>query len=192
MIDPGHPGCRAFYRRLAEHRLPLLVHAGPEYAIPTSDKAANAFNNPKHMRRALDEGVVVILAHCALPYFWFLDADYQDDFDEFLKLFEEAPRRGWKLYADVSALCTPLRSPYIETIKERVPADRLLFGSDYPIPLFELSYHQSKDFLTWVRFLARVTFLKNPLDKNYMLIKEMGFGEALFTTAASLFEEIRP
>lgn len=190
MIDPGHPNCLAFYKRMAEHRLPLLVHAGPEHAIPTSDKAYNQFNNPKHLRRALDEGVTVILAHCALPYFLFLDSGYQDDFDEFLKLFEEAPRKGWRLYTDVSALCTPMRSPYIETIKEHVPAERLLFGSDYPIPLFELSYNQNKGFLNWMRFIARVAFMKNPLDKNYTLVKGMGFGEALFSTAASLFGEI--
>jgi len=191
LIDPGHPNCLAFYKKLAEHHLPLLTHTGPEYAIPTSEKAYNEFNNPKHMRRALDEGVTVILAHCALPYFWFLDGDYQVDFDEFLKLFDEAQRKGWRLYADVSALCTPLRSPYIETIKERVPADRLVFGSDYPIPLFELSYNQSKNLLNWLRFISKVRLMRNPLDKNYMLIKEMGLGDTLFRAAARLFGEIR-
>ena len=191
MINPAHPNCVTFYKKLADHNLPLLCHAGPEYAIPTSDKACHEYDNPKLMRRALDEGVTVILAHCALPYFWVLDADYQDDFEEFLKLFDEAPRKGWKLYADVSALCTPMRSPYIDTIKNRVPADRLLFGSDYPIPLFELSYRVKENLRARLGFILKLSLMDNPLDKNYLLIEKMGFGETLFTRAAALFESIR-
>ncbi|MFH1943934.1 MAG: amidohydrolase family protein [bacterium] len=190
LIDPTHSKCIAFYQKLADHRLPLLCHAGPEHVIPTSDKSYIEYNNPKYLRKALDRGVTVIVAHCAVPYFWIFDAEYQDDFEEFLKLFDEAERRGWNLYADVSAFASPLRSPYIDRIKERVPAERLLFASDYPVPISEICYNKSTNFFSWLCFILKVAFMKNPLDKNYHLIKEMAFGDSIFTNASRLFRDI--
>ena len=191
MIDPSHPKCIPFYRKLAEHQFPLLCHAGPEYTIPTSDKKYNEFNNPKYLRAALDHGVPVIIAHCCLPYFWILDLNYQDDFDEFLKLVEEADKNNWNLYADLSALCTPLREPYFDIIKNRVPPQRLLFGSDYPVPLFEISHNKNKDFFSWLKFVLKMIVTENPLDRNYLILKENGFDESVFTNASELFARIR-
>lgn len=191
MINPAHSKCIPFYRKLAAHQLPLLCHAGPEYAIPTSNKTYIEFNNPKYLRIALDQGVTVIIAHCSLPYFWFLDVDYHDDFKEFLKLFQDAEKNNWNLYADLSAICSPLRSPYIDKIKSHVPAERLLYGSDYPIPVSELSYNKSTNFFSWLWFVLKVAFTKNPLDKNYLLIKKMEFDDCIFTNASHLFENIK-
>ncbi|MBN1348262.1 amidohydrolase family protein [candidate division KSB1 bacterium] len=191
MFKPDHPKCTRLYQKLAEHNLPLLCHAGPEYAIPTSDETYNTYNNPKYLRTALDNGVTVIIAHCALPYFWVFDTDYHDDYEDFLSLFDDAESHGWNLYADLSAFCTPSRAPYIDEIKRRIPANRLLFGSDYPVPLFELSYNKSKNFFSWLRFIIKIAFTKNPLDKNYKLIEGMKFDNSVFTNASRLFELIR-
>ena len=191
MINPTHPRCADFYFKLADHKLPLLCHSGPEYAIPTSNEKYNQFNNPKYLRNALELGVTIIIAHCALPYFWLLDVEYQDDFREFLRLFKDAEKWGWNLYADVSAITGPLRLPYIEKILQQIPRERLLFGSDYPIPLSELSYNKSTNFFAWLKFVTKVMFMKNPLDKNYLIVKEMGFGERLLTNAERLFSLIR-
>src|SRR5215468_10576508 len=62
-IDPGSPRCDAFYQALARLRMPLLSHAGAEHAA----KGANLeqLNNPLRLRRPLDAGVRVIVAHCA-------------------------------------------------------------------------------------------------------------------------------
>lgn len=190
-IDPGHEKCLPLYRKLADYRLPLLCHTGPEYAIPTSNDSYNKFNNPRHLRRALDEGVRVIIAHCALPYFWFLDTDYQADFDEFLGMMEEADKKGWQLYTDVSAIATPLRAPYIEKVLQNVPAERILFGSDYPIPLSEFTYNRRRNFWSWLKFLIKTMSIRNSLDKNYLIIKEMGFDNRIFTNAHHLFAQIK-
>jgi len=194
MINPAHNKCKPFYKKLADHQLPLLCHAGPEYAIPTSDADYNEFNNPKYLRKALDLGVTVIIAHCAMPYWGLLDVDYQDDFKEFLKLFEEADKNNWNLYADLSAICSPFRIGYIEEILKKsdtIPHQKLVFGSDYPIPLSELSYNKSVNFFSWLRFIFKVMLMKNPLDKNYLLIKEMGFDDCVFTNARELFSSIQ-
>jgi predicted TIM-barrel fold metal-dependent hydrolase len=190
-INPEHPQCLPFYRKLADHRLPLLCHGGPEYAIPDTDSRFVRYNNPKYLRTALDEGVTVIIAHCALPYFGLLDIDYQDEFDEFIRLFNESDRNNWRLYADLSAICIPTKSPYIKRLKDNVPDERLIFGSDYPIPISELSYHESPNFFQWVKYAIKVILEKNLLDKNYLIIEGMDFDPCIFTNAARLFAQIR-
>ena len=135
--------------------------------------------------------MTVILAHCAVPFFWFFDWDYQDDFKACLDLFEEADKNNWKLYADISALCSPLRIPYIDDVKNRIPHEKLLFGSDYPVPISELSYNRSKGFFSWLRFVVKVSMMENLLDKNYRLIEEMGFDRSVFTNCYSLFNAIK-
>ena len=189
-IDPTHEKCEAFYKKLAEYNLPLLCHCGPEYSIPTSNERYIEYNNPKYLRRALELGVTVIIAHCALPYFWFMDTDYTDDFKEFKKLFKEALKNDWNLYADVSALATLLRRPYFEEIEKLVPSDRLLFGSDFPHPVFEASYKAKIKFFSWLKLFLKVIMTKNLLDKNYLVFKKKDFGDSIFTNAAELFAKI--
>ena len=191
LINPADDKCKPFYQKLARHNLPLLCHAGPEYAIPTSDKSYEEFNNPKYLRQALDLGVTVILAHCALPYFAELDIPYQDDYQAFLRLFNAAAQYNWRLYADLSAVTGPLRKKYIPEIKAKIPAQRLLFGSDYPVPISEFSYHGRMHPITWLRLLLQLLSIRNPLDKNYKIIKAMQFDPCIFTNIAGLFEQIR-
>ena len=192
MINPEHTRCTPFYQKLAAHKLPLLCHCGPEYTIPTSDKTYNKFNNPKYLRKALEQGVSVIVAHCALPYFYLLDKpSYYDDWRDFLKLVQESEIKGWHLYADLSAISGPLRLPFIDDIIKNVPAKRLLFGSDYPVPLSGLSYHKPTSVLAWLKFISKIISIKNPLDKNYEIISGMGFDQQVFTNASQLFSSIR-
>ena len=189
-IDLTNEKCIPVYEFLASHNLPLLVHSGPEYTIPTSDDHYIEMNNPKYLRTALDMGVTVIVAHCALPYFGELDSKYLDDLDEFYKLIEESKTKNWKLYADVSALAEPFRNEYVPEIKQRIPYDRLLFASDYPLPASELSYKKSKNIFRWLKLASRIFSIKNPIDKNYFVIKKMGFDKTIFTNASELFEKI--
>ena len=62
-MDPASARCDAFYRVLAESGVPLIVHCGEEKAVKGSD--TQAFGNPLRLRRALDAGVKVVVAHCA-------------------------------------------------------------------------------------------------------------------------------
>jgi uncharacterized protein len=133
-MDPADAKCDAFYRVLAESGTPLIVHCGEEKAVKGSD--TQAFGNPLRLRRALDAGVKVVVAHCAS-----LGDDLDDDgkarssFDLFLKLMAE-PRTKGLLYGDISAITQRNRKPVlIRTLLERSDLhDRLLHGSDYPLP----------------------------------------------------------
>jgi len=147
-------------------------------------------NNPKYLRSALDKGVTVIMAHCVLPYFGDLDTNYLDDMEEFFKLIEESKTNSWKLYADVSALAEPLRNEYVPRLQKSVPPDRLLLGSDYPVPASELSYKSEKNIFNWIKLAWKAITIKNPIDKNYEVIKEMGFDESIFINAGRLFAQI--
>jgi uncharacterized protein len=189
-INLTNERCFPVYDFLAEHNLPLLVHSGPEYSIPTSDERYIEYNNPRYLRHALERGVTVIVAHCALPYFGELDTKYLDDMDEFYKLFDESKDKPWKLYSDLSALAEPLRNIYVPEIQKRIPQNRLLFGSDYPLPASELSYKRNKNIFKWIRAAFNAFSIKNPIDKNYYVIKKMGFDKKIFTNAAELFDQI--
>ena len=62
-IDPASPLCDRFYATLARLDLPLITHGGEEHPLAGSSSAE--LNNPLALRRALDHGVRVVIAHCA-------------------------------------------------------------------------------------------------------------------------------
>jgi mannonate dehydratase len=133
-MDTGDAKCDAFYRGLATSGTPLIVHCGEEQAVRGSD--TQAYGNPLRLRRALDAGVKVVVAHCAT-----LGNDRDDDgqtrssFSLFLKLMAE-PRAGQLLYGNLSAITQRNRSPaVIRTLLAREDLHpRLVHGSDYPLP----------------------------------------------------------
>jgi predicted TIM-barrel fold metal-dependent hydrolase len=192
MIDPSHHKCANMYQKLARHRLPLLCHVGPEYAVPSDAPHPERYNHPDLLVPALDKGVIVIMPHCAMPYFGPLDKPiYEQYFEDFLNLMDKADANGWNLYADLSAICIPTRSKYVSRVINRVAPKRLLFGSDYPILLTEFCYHRGETFWARLMFIIKMAFMENLLDKNYYLIKEMGFDESVFTNASELFANIK-
>jgi mannonate dehydratase len=137
-MDPASARCDALYRALARLDVPLLTHGGDEAAV--HGKREDHLANPLRLRRALDHGVRVIIAHCA-SLGRGVDLDRGPDgpkvpnFDLFARLMAE-PRYARLLYGDISAVVQRNR------IAECFPAllersdwhDRLLFGSDYPLP----------------------------------------------------------
>ncbi|MGA1867315.1 MAG: amidohydrolase family protein [bacterium] len=171
-INPADPLCEAFYEKLAYHNLPLLCHAGPEDTIPPSHKDFIKYDNPKYLRRALEIGVTVIAAHCALPYL----VPVKNYFTDLLRLFEIEKKLPGRIYADISAFCSPTRLFYIKDLLQHIPPSRLLYGSDYPIPILSLS-----------RLRKHSGEKMNPLDRNYLVTRDMGFSQEVF---ASNFERL--
>jgi predicted TIM-barrel fold metal-dependent hydrolase len=203
-IDPTHPLAQSFYRALALLNLPLLLHMGPEEAIPTSlaGQWINLFNAAAGkygpgagdaLAMASQAGVKVIVAHCAAPLGALLDehnAYWEKVFDSFLhRLGTAAANRN--LYSDISALCLPGRMKYILKILPLVSErpDRFLFGSDYPIPVISFRegsvLHEILDTLGW---LAGRALPGNDLDKNYLLLQKKFPGQT-FTSAAGVLRQ---
>jgi len=188
--DPMHPKCLPFFEKLAKKQLPLLCHVGPEGAIPPFDKSLQKLNSPRLLRNALDARVTVIMAHAALPL---LPPPLENDqaFQELIALFREAESKNWKLYTDLSAINLGPRNSYIDKIKKEIPPQRLIFGSDYPIPILDTSQKPDLSLWHWLKHFFQTISIKNPLDKNYLLIKNMEFDESIFSNAAKLFANIK-
>jgi predicted TIM-barrel fold metal-dependent hydrolase len=98
----------------------------------------------ENLRAGLGEGTVIIFAHCGLPYYapnWLKRILEHSEFKTVRRYLQDYPAdslEGGRCYADVSACVTPFRRSYFDVIKE-LPAQSLLFGSDFPTPVFELS-----------------------------------------------------
>ena len=137
-IDPASPRCDRFYATLARTHTPLLTHGGEEAAVDSAE--AQELGNPLRLRRALEQGVRVIVAHCAtLGKGIDLDKGAQgprvSNFLLFTRLMED-PRYARQLFGDISGIVQRNR------VAEAFPAllhrtewhPRLLWGSDYPLP----------------------------------------------------------
>jgi len=137
-IDASDPRCDPFYEALVKHDLPLLTHVGDEYAVITP--TGQTYNNPLLFRRALDHGVRVIFAHCA-TLGESIDIDKGKHGPEvanlelFARLMAE-PRYEQLALGDIAAITQVNRDRWkVERIVETDEwHDRLLYGSDYPLP----------------------------------------------------------
>lgn len=150
--------------------LPLLLHIGTELAIPTTnertngynclswtwkDKFSNFFRGKKkwyiprlekihdNLNVALQEGTIIIFAHCGLPYFvggLFGGIFEHSEFKTVCNYLNRTNNQEFSgmCYTDLSAICTPFRKKYFKEIG-KLPDNLLLFGSDFPTPAFELS-----------------------------------------------------
>lgn len=137
-IDPASPRCLPFYRALARADLPLIVHGGREMAV--KGPHLQHYNNPLRLRPALDQGVRVVMAHCAsLGQDHDLDRGKQgplvDSFALFARMMDE-PRAQGLLFGDISAIIQ--RNRPLAVIRALLTRQdwhpRLLQGSDYPLP----------------------------------------------------------
>jgi uncharacterized protein len=176
-FDLAHPKVGAALRFLATARhgkpLPLLLHVGPEYAIPSTDPRTasydylswdwrdalrNRLQSSKlrvhkpdtrgiraNLSAALNAGAAIIFAHCGLPYYVrtrlgrIFEHGELRTIRRYLREYPAwAPGTRGRCYADLSAMVTPFRRSYFPALR-RLPPESLLFGSDFPTPVFELS-----------------------------------------------------
>jgi hypothetical protein len=184
-IDLTHTKCKQFYEKLAANNLPLLCHVGPEGSIPPFDETSQKLNNPRFLKDALDAGVTVIAAHAALPLLPPpLGSD--DHYKELVALFHAPNPKSWKLYADLSAINLGTRGIYIDDIKKDIPKDKLVFGSDYPIPMLDISQDPHISLGRWLKHFFETLFIRNPLDKNFKLIEHMEFDSSIFSNPSKI------
>ena len=135
-IDPASPRIDRYYAKLVSLNLPLITHAGDEQAVVGFGEH---LGNPLRLRRPLDAGVRVVVAHCAsLGHGEELDAGKADgkpdNFELFTRLMDEPQYRS-TLFGDISAVVQSNRIGVLDTLLSRRDwQSRLLNGSDYPLP----------------------------------------------------------
>lgn len=180
-IDPASPRCDRFYEALKRLHLPLITHGGEERAVHA---ASPEFGNPLRLRRALDHGVRVVVAHCAsIGEDRDLDrganGPVMPSFALFARLMEE-PRYEGRLFGDLSALTQLNRAgAALAAVIERGEwHHRLLNGSDYPLPGIMPLY--SVDYMVEMKFIKRalapvLTAIRqhNPLLFDFVLKRNL-------------------
>ncbi|HMQ14912.1 MAG TPA: amidohydrolase family protein [Phycisphaerae bacterium] len=179
-IDVADARSVGLLRCCAALGLPLLVHYGPEFTLST--------NHPEHasvtalldvLRRLRREGAMptVIVAHAATPITPF---GPRGSFEALLEAldgeFADAP-----LYADVSALTALGKIGFMYELARRVDLHhKLLFGSDYPIPI-------GWPLLGLPRRVARrIRMLPSWPQQMVHILRHVGFSEIVFHRAAEL------
>jgi predicted TIM-barrel fold metal-dependent hydrolase len=136
-IDPSDPRCDSFYQKMKELDLILLSHGGEEKAVEAEED--QKLGNPLRLRRPLDFGVKVIVAHCAgLGSNEDLDGAAKktvSNFELFIRLMDEKRYAGL-LFGEISAMTQFNRiGTALTTILQREDLhERLVNGSDYPLP----------------------------------------------------------
>lgn len=203
-IDPSSPLCDKFYEKLAALGVPLLSHAGEEKAVEADE--AQKLGNPLLLRRALEAGVKVIVAHCAslgtnVDLDLGAEAPEVENYQLFLRLVAD-PRWKERLFGDVSALAQYNRC---ETLREVLLREelhpRLINGSDYPLPAVNVIIRTGKlldmGFITEdERALLDEIYAHNPLAFDFALKRtvkvvkdgrELRLPEAVFMLRPGLF-----
>ena len=144
-IDPASPQCDRFYESLSKNNIPLIAHGGLERAV--LGREAHDIGNPLRLRRALEAGVRVVVAHCAsLGEDRDLDrgenGPYVESFSIFSRIFEKFDN----CHGDISAMTQVNRAgpALARVIENDAWHARLLNGSDYPLPgvmpIFSVDY----------------------------------------------------
>jgi uncharacterized protein len=160
-----------YYEGLARHRLPLVIHLGSEFTVPSNPELERV----EMVDLPLAAGVKVIAAHMGigmLPerrrpwrnlsrdprHFW---AGYYG----LLERLEEQPN----LYADLAAILTPNRARVLRHLSQQTAVHpKLLFGTDYPVPF--TTVWNSHD-LPCSRRRA-IAAIRNPFDRYAALLLE--------------------
>jgi mannonate dehydratase len=198
-IDPASPLCDRFYAAAARLRIPVITHAGEERAVIGTD--VQEYGNPLRLRRALDAGVRVVVAHCASMG---QDRDLDkgpngplvDSFTLFSRLFDEK-RYEKNLFGDISAITQTNRAgiALARVIEREDWHPRLLNGSDYPLPgvmpIFSVDYlvslglvqESAKPLLTYIREF-------NPLLFDFVLKRHLRLGRTSATAGKALSRSV--
>lgn len=196
-MDPANPLIEPFYKKMKEHRMILLSHAGEEQAVKA--KEDQRLGNPLRLRKPLNMGVRVIIAHAAsLGSCEDLDSRTRkkvDCFELFLRLMDEQKYAGL-LFGEISAILQFNRMPVpLETILKRQDLHpRLVNGSDYPLPAINALIHTrslARDgFITAVeRQALNEIYDYNPLLFDFVLKRTIRHPDTKQQLAASVFME---
>jgi predicted TIM-barrel fold metal-dependent hydrolase len=151
-----------YFEKLKEKNLPLIVHIGSESSVH-SFKACESI---EMLDQPLEIGVNTIAAHMALSYtplgilkaFSQNPKHFNPEYHTLLDMLETHDN----LYADISALLTPVRAKVLRDLSSQKQIHhKLLFGTDFPVPFTTVV--NSYDLSLKKRF--QLSKVKNPHDR---------------------------
>ena len=176
LIDPADERLIPFYNRMAELRLPLLVHTGTEHSFTW---ARDDFADPERLCLPLSLGVTVIAAHAAWPG----KHAGERDVDRLARLMREYPN----LYADISSLTQLNKLGALRHVLRQTEFHgRLVYGTDYP--LVNMPIVSPWFFPLDLKFSQRwwISRIKNPWDRDVALKQALGVPADVFARSGEL------
>jgi predicted TIM-barrel fold metal-dependent hydrolase len=138
-VDTRDKKYLAYFEKLASLNLPLIIHVGSESSV-SSEKECESI---QMLDAPLKVGVKVICAHMALSYerrhlfkaFSKKEKYFNDEYFLLLEMLKSYDN----LYADISALLTPVRAKVLRHLsKQDEVFEKLLYASDFPVPFSTL------------------------------------------------------
>lgn len=168
-VDTRDKKYRAYFEKLKEKKLPLIVHIGSESSIHSIKECEKI----EMLDYPLEIGVNVIAAHMALSYeplkiFKALSKNPKNFNEEYFILLDMLNKYD-NLYADISATLTPVRAKVLRHLSRQYDIhEKLLFGTDYPVPFstvfnsYDLSYKKRLEH----------SKIRNPFDRYTQTILE--------------------
>ncbi len=147
-IDPTSQRAIAYYKVMKKNNMTLISHTGHEKAVHGEEH--QALGNPLHLKAALDQGIKVIMAHLASLG---TCNDFENDnaevpcFDLFWRIMQNKKYEGLA-FGEMSGttIHTRIGRPYNTILEHPELKNRIVNGSDYPLPGINLLY-RTKQFL---------------------------------------------
>ncbi len=134
-VDTRQERFLAYFEKLRERGLPLVIHLGSESCV----NSVRSCEGIEMLEQPLAAGVTVVAAHMALSYRPLLicralsrkERNFSPDYFRLLELLASHDN----LYADLSALLTPVRAGVLAHLAGQTQVHhKLLFATDYPVP----------------------------------------------------------
>lgn len=177
-FDPASHRARPFLRRLAESGIPLLIHAGSgEVTFRTIDAEVGDLSR---LEVGLELGVSIICAHAAAPIHHRREPSQ-------LPLARQYLERYPHFWLDNSGMSNPSRCFHLARIaNDSFLRDRILHGSDFPVPCDALYYPGRLP----LKSIRKIQAERNRLQRDVLIKRGLGFGEASFTRAANVLANL--
>jgi predicted TIM-barrel fold metal-dependent hydrolase len=158
-VDPSRAEFEPFYRLAAELGIVLMFHTGYEHSCTV---VSQQYTDPRKLARVLDFGQPVIAAHCGTCAFF----DPEDYFPRFVEMMQ----RYDNLFGDTAVMASLIRPRSLARLASQDAAlrERILHGSDYPLPPSRLPY--------LLRIGAFPAERRNPLDLDLRIKRSFALG----------------
>ncbi len=195
-MNPSSEKCIPFYTMMKKYNMTLLSHAGHEKAVHAEED--QKYGNPLLLKMPLENGVKVIMAHCASLG---ENEDLEDqnkkivpNIDLFLRMMADTSYTEL-LYADISAITQYNRLSVLDTLLTRKDLHpRLINGSDYPLPAINVLIHTEKmEKLGYIsaqeRKLLNEVYHYNPLLFDFVLKRTIKHPKSGETFSSEIFEQ---
>lgn len=168
-IDPSSRRLVDFYRRVADVRLPLLIHSGG--GEMTFQELNPELRDLRLLRAPLDAGVPVICAHSATPV---MLSRGEDQVPLLRSMLAEYPH----LWVDNSGMANPSRFAYLPRLaNDPVIQTRTLYGSDFPVPSNAFYFTRQLG----PRKVLELERLRNPFDRDIRIKRMLGYPDRTLT-----------